>query len=484
MPPVTAARSTRQRWSSARAVQVALPAATLALGALTWRYTVDDAFVIGRYARRIATGLGYTFVDGPATDGVTGPAYLLPGIAASVMGLDAVAAAKLVGLLCAALSVALVVLAARRRVVGSLAAPVAGAWLLLAPSFVVWSVAGLETGAAALASTVLAIAVLHDPRPRVAAVAAAILVTLRPECVPLAGALVSYLARRRGRDAWPAVVVPVLALLGLAAIRWAAFGSALPLSASAKPSDLGHGASYAVRVVFYGTALSAIPLAIHAARGSRRMRVLGVALLVHLVAITIAGGDWMPGVRLFVPAQPLLAWMVGVGVADLTRLRPGRGTLTAAIGLLLVPPLALTAIETWRADDAGEAREGEGRALASHLDAHAHRVALVDIGFLSYVTSIEPVDLAGITDPSIGRLPGGHVDKPVTGAMLVERGVDAIVLHSSTEPTTDEDGHLTSLGGHPLERRLAMDENVRSAFAVTRVLPYAEGYFYVVLERR
>ena len=154
--------------------------------------------------------------------------------------------------------------------------------------------------------------------------------------------------------------------------------------------------------------------------------------------------------------------------------------LLAVLGL----PLALTALETWRARDAGTSREHRGRALASYLDDHAQRVALIDVGFLSYVGHFTPVDLGGITDPSIGMLPGGHADKPVTGAMLGERDVDAIVLHSSAEPAVDGEGRLTALAGHPLERRLAMDGDGRRAFRVAQVFRYADGYHYVVLERR
>ena len=476
---------------SPRRLVLLLVLVALLLGALAWPYTVDDAFVIGRYAARLASGRGYTFVDGvegvdgPATDGVTGPPALLLGVLASLLGIDPVDAAKAVGLLAGALAVGVLVYAAQQRVVGRLAAPVAGLFLVLAPSYLVWSVAGLETGIAALASIVLAASVLSSPQPVRAGFAAAVLVSFRPECIPLAAALLSYLFRRRNPNAmkW-AAILPALAWATIIVFRLSMFGTVGPLSLAAKPPDLVHGAVYALRVLTYGTAFVAIPPALYAARGSRRMRVLGVSILVHLLAITLSGGDWMPGVRLFVPALPLLAWMVGVGISDLARLRPSPLTLGSAIFVVLAVPLALFVFETERAREAGATREREGRALARYLDERAHRVALIDVGFLSYVGHFSPVDLAGITDPSIGRLVGDHLDKPVTGAMLIDRGVDAIVLHSATEPRFDGGGHLTELAGHPIERRLAMDENVRSAFTVAEVMPYADDYWYVVLLRR
>jgi hypothetical protein len=471
---------------SHRALLVSLVLGALSLGALSWPYTVDDAYVIGRYAARLAHGEGYTFVEGPPTDGITGPPFVLIGTLGASAGLDPVDVAKGFGLVCGVLAIAILHRAARRRVVGNLSAHVACAFLTLAPSYLTWSVAGLETGLAALACILLAESVLLTPRPWSAGLWAALLVSLRPECAPLVAALISYLVRRRRqKHAWPAMVLPVLALLGVAAFRFVTFGSIDPLSLAAKPADLAHGAQYAFRVLTYGTALTSLPFAVLAARGSRRMRVLGVALIVHLLAIVLAGGDWMPGVRLFVPALPLLAWMVGVGAADLVRRRASPTALPVAIAGLLTVPALLFAYETYRARQAGEAREHGGRALIAALERiDAHRVALIDIGFVAYASDLTPIDLGGITDPSIGRLPGGHLDKPITGAMLIDRDPDALVLHSSSAPRIDEDGHLTALGGFPLERRLAMDENIRSAFRAGEVIPYAEGYYYVILTRR
>ena len=40
----------------------------LGLAGLSHGYTADDAFITGRYAQRLAGGLGYTFRDGAATD--------------------------------------------------------------------------------------------------------------------------------------------------------------------------------------------------------------------------------------------------------------------------------------------------------------------------------------------------------------------------------------------------------------------------------
>src|SRR6185312_15794958 len=60
--------------------------ATAAVGIASWPYTVDD---------------------GPPTDGITGPLWIVPGVLARWVGADPIAAAKIVGIACAAIAVAL-----------------------------------------------------------------------------------------------------------------------------------------------------------------------------------------------------------------------------------------------------------------------------------------------------------------------------------------------------------------------------------------
>jgi hypothetical protein len=112
-----------------------------------------------------------------------------------------------------------------------------------------------------------------------------------------------------------------------------------------------------------------------------------------------------------------------------------------------------TRIPEWR--EAGLSREHNGRALAERLRSSARRVALVDVGFLAYQSGVEVIDLGGITEPAIARLPGGHLDKRVREAWLAERAPDALVLHSSRPPLVAADARLLDLSGYPVEQRIA-----------------------------
>jgi hypothetical protein len=141
-----------------------------------------------------------------------------------------------------------------------------------------------------------------------------------------------------------------------------------------------------------------------------------------------------------------------------------------------------TRIPEWRA--AGVSREEIGRELAHALRQSAHRVALVDVGYLGYESGVETVDLGGITDPEIGRLPGGHLSKLVSDSLLSRREPDALILHSAQPPLVAADGRLLAISGYPVEQRVAAGAWVRSRFRVALERTYAPHYHYVLLLTR
>src|SRR5207248_268281 len=91
------------------------------------------------------------------------------------------------------------------------------------------------------------------------------------------------------------------------------------------------------------------------------------------------------------------------------------------------------------------------------------------------------IDLAGITDPEIARLPGGHLSKLVSAELLQNRAPDALLLHSSSPPLAAGDGHLLELHGYPVEMRVARSRWVQQAFRVAFVFQYAPQYYYALL---
>src|SRR6202034_2110507 len=61
--------------------------------------------------------------------------------------------------------------------------------------------------------------------------------------------------------------------------------------------------------------------------------------------------------------------------------------------------------------------------------AGAHRIAALDVGWPTAASDAAIVDLAGLTDPEIAALPGGHTSKRVDAALLLARDPDVLLLY-------------------------------------------------------
>ncbi|WP_437664231.1 hypothetical protein [Sorangium sp. So ce1182] len=459
-------------------------------------FTVDDALITARYAHHLARGLGYRFnAAGPVTDGVTplGWAFVLAPFA-SGGPLAALAAAKVLGVLAWTLAAGALALAVDRTS-GRRARFAA---LLLLPASAplgAWSAAGMETGVVA-ALGALAVALPALGRALAGAACAGVAAALRPELLPFAlvVALATQAAPRREREreregggeapprpprpAWGRALA-ALALAGLpfvavAAARLAVFGRAAPLAALAKAPDAALGARYALACfLLTGPAALVAPLAWRALPAWPRGLLAAVA--VHFLAVAAAGGDWMPLSRLVVPALPAVvlaaAHVASVADARATALRIALALAGELFVMVRVGPTAarvggerLRVVEELRGALAGP-----------------EVVAALDIGWLGAATGATLVDLAGVTDPAIAALPGGHTTKRIPGALLDARKVDALVLllaegEALASPWT------ASRFARGVEQHLARLPGAGEAFAPVAVsgVPHLR---YVVLRR-
>jgi hypothetical protein len=131
----------------------------------------------------------------------------------------------------------------------------------------------------------------------------------------------------------------------------------------------------------------------------------------------------MPYARLVVPVAPSLVIVFAESVERSPRaLVLARAAAALALGVLVA----------WRAAPAGR-HVSEDRAALVHAArpalASSRVVAALDVGWVSASTDADIVDLAGLTDPAIALLPGGHTSKRVDVAMLLDRDVDSVVVY-------------------------------------------------------
>jgi hypothetical protein len=252
----------------------------------------------------------------------------------------------------------------------------------------------------------------------------------------------------------------------VAAIRGVSFGRMAPLAVLAKPSDLAHGLTYAgaAAVVVLTPILVMAPLTMVRRSGVGIARVVVLAFCAHVMAVVAAGGDWMPYARLMVPVAPSLV-IAFVVLARESRIAWSAARLAAALvlGVLLAHEAAPAGrgVHGDRADLVARARPALGDSKV---------VAALDIGWVSAATDARIVDLAGLTDPSIALLPGGHTSKRVDASMLLDRGVDTVVVYSEMRV---------------VEARILRSELFISRFEAKEKLPVGtRGAFYVIYRRR
>lgn len=416
-----------------RGFALAGAAAAVVPAIVMWGFTVDDALIPLRYAHHIAVGVGYRFdVHGPVTDGVT-PLPWAPMLAVLARGHDLVLAlerVKILGIAIWALAAAALGHELSRASRTWRHASIALAVVALAFPIGAYAASGMETP---IATALATLAATRGGRSRLGAGLAGLGACFRPELVVWALAFtVSSSLGYRGKETSSStrrgiltVALAIVPFATCAVIRLVAFGRAAPLSVLAKPSDVHHGATYAFAacVVLLLPVLSFAPIALW--RASPRGKALAAAFLAHVLVVIAVGGDWMPYARLFVPVAPSLA-LVFVDV--------GRVAHALSTGARTIVVLVVGGWVARTAAPAGRHVHDDRKELIAHARpclSSSSVVAALDVGWAGAATDADVVDLAGLTDPSIAVLPGGHTSKAVDVSMLLERNVDTVLVYST-----------------------------------------------------
>lgn len=470
-----------------------LPTAALGSIALTWGFTVDDALISTRVAHHLNTLGKHAFnPDGPSVDCVTplGWALLLSPFAGKGAW-EGLEAARWFGAACT-LATAWVVtlLFIRHRQAHTpwhVMLPAAGLWLGNLP-LGAWASSGMETPVVMLLCTLATWGLVEHKAwgYGCAGVAAA----LRPELMPWAlvqgvgtSGLVLF-AQPEGntqrKSAWFGLALVFLPPVVVALCRVVIFGTAMPLAVLAKPSDASSGLAY----VRGGLTLLGIPMLLWGFRSwkksSAELRVVGLSLAAHVCALVAAGGDWMSLFRLFIPVLPSMLWLGAIVTAQ----QDWRVQLVK-YALAFVPTVVLHINLGPTSSHVMNARRELVTALQP-LVKESRNVASLDVGWVGAASPGNITDLAGVTDPEIAVLPGGHTSKKLPLNLLDRRSVDTLVLLLSPNHAPVEEGHgLASLNfARVVENRVARLDGAESFRVVTTLPLGGTTQHYVVLTRK
>lgn len=465
----------------------------LLLGAVglvaTWGYSVDDALISARVAANLNAGFGYRFnPHGDVVDAVTPLGYAtLLRLSLATQTLEVFQWARWAGaavwlLACARLGWLLAQRFGRRSLL----------WLgLLAlnPCASAWASSGMETPWVA-GLVLLGLGHYREETRRnplaalraglgwrfVAPVCLGSAAALRPELLPCCAVLCAGRALDE-RGLWRGLPLLLWALptLLVVACRLNLFGMGMPLSAIAKPSDLTSGLRYAVGGwLLTAPVLGTAPLRVvrNWGRLTTRVRVGLLALIAHGFALTLAGGDWMAMFRLYVPVLPL-AVLVAAELALATPLTGSSQSQRLAwsdwlrLGLAGVAALMLWIYIGLPARHVVMDRLALIEAARPHLQ--GRRVASVDVGWVGATGPEAVIDLAGVTDPSVAVLPGGHTSKRLDPNFLERRRAERLVV--LCEPATPgERGGVAPAPARQVEAKILNEANVLG-FKFQEILP-------------
>jgi len=434
---------TRLPWGTLAA---ALPSLIL-LGVMLhyyWDFVSDDAFISFRYAEHLATGQGLEWNPGYRVEGYSNFLWVVLMALLRLLGMSVPAGARLLSLLAAGVTVVLVVATARRAV----SRP---SWILLilAPMplclsfpFQMWSSMRLETPLFAmllLLSTLLFVREEEslDKARWPSALAYLALALVRPEGAAfIAVPGIFLLARIRSRAqlwqslkerrAWLAVFFGGVLAYHLWRVLY--FGDIYPNTYYAKVGGeniLELGWSYLERFIIARPYHLVLLTAVLLLGGSAsRAGVLLVGKVLTLTALVVLeGGDWMREWRLLIPMTPLLVAALAAALQCFAAQRSAPTRVTAAVGVVILC-LGIQQSMGTPLEECKQAARGQRRDLLINLEGEMTRVskevgqwlrrnskpgdliAVNHSGAVPFYSGLPTIDMVGLNDLHIARIPG------------------------------------------------------------------------------
>lgn len=284
----------------------------------------EDAFITFRVIDNALHGYGLVWNAGERVQPYTHPLWALLLLGAGALSGEIFHTALVLSLLLTLVCVALVV----RHAQGRLTAGWALLALLFSEAFIEYSGAALENALAHALVAALVVAWRSFPpassRAWVTALCGGLLVITRHDfAVLVAPAMLVLFARSTGRDRWAVLAAGAGPLLLWSIFSLIYYGSLWPNSAYAKLNNgMSLAESFAASQLYFRDlvkydAVTALVIVVAALRGLLQgrwqMRSLALGLVLYLVYLGTAGGDYMGG-RLFSTPLVLAVTMLALNV--------------------------------------------------------------------------------------------------------------------------------------------------------------------------
>jgi hypothetical protein len=267
----------------------------------------------------------------------------------------------------------------------------------------------------------------------------------RPEAPMFLGILMLFLGRgffgRQNLIRGALFVGPIAAHL---LFRHAYYGAWVPNTFGAKTGNfqgqLAAGLTYVQNYLSHAGPVVYLGL-LGAAFGVVRMRrdMMAITALAVAVAgyVILVGGDWMKFFRFMAPFEPFCFLLVDQGVRRAANRRDPTTNLAMLLFGVVVTNQRAVALRDAQGDFLNNEKRFWDKAAGGTarwlLQNPPGEMALGDIGYVGWATDYPILDLLGLVDPVISKLPGGYTQKigPGFTDRLFEKKSRYVLLISS-----------------------------------------------------
>ena len=415
-------------------------------------YAPDDVWISLRYAENLDSQMGLVYNPGEIVEGYSNFLWvlLMSIVASATTKAGLTLAAKLIGIAGGFFVLILLGIIGKKQLSKDDEKSYWGVapfsfGLFIYPAF--WSASGMETGFYIL---LVAISILgffkfiENGNTIWGALSALLFLAVsltRPEGVIFFAAaafavIIDFIKRKRNLDRAFAVWFGIFILTYIAFYIWrfSYFGQWLPNTFYAKAgggvAKYIEGARYLLlnssKLLWGNPILLIFPLLPFLGKTGAgiRLNFLGLAVAAQGAFVLFAGGDWMPGARFLIPAMPFVALLLPEG---LTAIKNRSNSISAdlftglAKSMVIMIILSTTIIHLYNAkqvrhDVSGFKKyDGENYFKDHHFQiatwlkqngSSKDLVALGEAGLIPYLTDMPALDLFGLMDPHLARLPG------------------------------------------------------------------------------
>jgi arabinofuranosyltransferase len=432
----------------------------------------DDALISWRYLDRLLAGKGLTWNDGEAVEGYSNLLWILVILPWRSYGFEVIEASQYLGGLLGLISTALLFFAFASTVSGA-ARWLGTALVVLSPTFLNWSIAGLEQPllGALVSTTLFSVIRAMRAEPENAtrwlrtAMACSIGMTLtRPDGGLFSVGIGLGLVWASAQFRRPGFLITILSFIAFGAQTWfrvAYYGAWTPNTATVKLSFDWSSLISGVRYFGLGSLRFALPMILGALgavswwRRERAVRVLLAPIGFWCAYLCFAGGDinWLW--RHFYPVIVILGFLAVLGIETLFSLRGARSLKEWGI---VVPGLVICSLGIQWGEPEARAARGQGpegvdwitsvdrvRPIALGLKnefSHARPlIAVENAGALPYFTNFRAIDTLGLNDRFIAKNPSSRKGSGWLGhdvgnpRYVLDRAPDIIFFCNYGHPT-------------------------------------------------